>query len=95
MIVDRATEIEKNNLNLFNKMRAIIRTKHSTWRNKMMNRKLLFPPAAFAQQINSRRFCLIFMANLFGICFSQRPKRNWHPGNVSAVPSAPGLKPTV
>ena len=44
MIVDRATEIEKNNLNLFNKMRAIIRTKHSTWRNKMMNRKLLFPP---------------------------------------------------
>ena len=37
--LERATEIEKNNLNLFNKMRAIIRTKHSTWRNKMMNRK--------------------------------------------------------
>ena len=32
---ERATEIEKNNLNLFNKMRAIIRTKHTTWRNKM------------------------------------------------------------
>ncbi len=26
-------------MNLFNKMRAIIRTKHSTWRNKMINRK--------------------------------------------------------
>ena len=46
MIVDRATEIEKNNLNLFNKMRAIIRTKHSTWRNKMMNRKFPIPPSA-------------------------------------------------
>ena len=34
---ERATEIEKNNLNLFNKMRAIIRTKHTTWRNKMQN----------------------------------------------------------
>ena len=88
MIVDRATEIEKNNLNLFNKMRAIIRTKHSTWRNKMMNRKLHFSPAAFAQQINSWRFCLIFMANLFGICFSQQPKRNWHPESVSGVRSA-------
>jgi len=35
--IDRASEIEKNNLNLFNKMRAIIRTNHSTWRNKMLN----------------------------------------------------------
>ena len=49
MIVDRATEIEKNNLNLFNKMRAIIRTKHSTWRNKMMNRKFPIPPSALAK----------------------------------------------
>ena len=92
MIVDRATEIEKNNLNLFNKMRAIIRTKHSTWRNKMMNRKLLFLPATFAQQTGSLQFCLIFIANLFGINFSQRPKRNWHPGNVLAAPSAQALK---
>ena len=46
---DRATEIEKNNLNLFNKMRAIIHTKHSTWRKKMANPTT----AVFAPRINS------------------------------------------
>ena len=36
-MIDRATEIERSNLNLFNKMRAIIRTKHTDWRHKMQN----------------------------------------------------------
>ena len=35
-IVERCTEIEKNNLNLFHKMRAIIRTKHTQWRQKSL-----------------------------------------------------------
>ena len=52
IVVERATEIEKSNLNLFNKMRAIIRTKHSDWQKKMINRtyfpsrRLFFDPCA-------------------------------------------------
>jgi hypothetical protein len=31
--LERGAQIEKDNLKLFNKMRQIIKTKHSTWRN--------------------------------------------------------------
>ena len=39
---ERANEIEKNNMNLFSKMRAIIRTNHTQWRQKLENRTYSF-----------------------------------------------------
>ena len=41
--IERCTEIEKNNLNLFHKMRAIIRTKHTQWRQKSLQGRKCHP----------------------------------------------------
>lgn len=40
LVLERANEIEKSNLDLFHKMRAIIRTKHTHWRQKLENPNL-------------------------------------------------------